>query len=90
MSLTISTAKMNVFPSYYDGKNGRVYNCQIMQPVQHNIELSPQGKKPVEQMKAMLEKAKEEGLEVELDYTQSVNRFGITLIVYDVNFIKKG
>lgn len=91
MSLSIRTAKMSINPEYYDSeKKGRMFQCQIFNPQTIALEVSPDAKQPPEQLKAVLSNAHENGIECEIDFSATKDRWGNEkFVIYDVKPLPK-
>lgn len=89
MSLSIRTAKMVVVPESYEAKNGVNYTTTVFEPTQYRLQVSPEAKDPVK-IKELLDKAIEEGLQVDIEFNQIKDRWGnTTLVIYDATVIPK-
>ena len=92
MSVAIRTAKMNIHPEYYDStKNGqRYFQTQIFNPQTISLEVSPDAKQPVEQIKAVIQHSADNGIELEIDFSPVKDRFGNEkFVIYDVKPLPK-
>lgn len=92
MSVAIRTAKMNIHPEYYDStKNGqRYFQTQIFNPQTISLEISPDAKQPVEQIKAVIQHSADNGIELEIDFSPVKDRFGNEkFVIYDVKPLPK-
>lgn len=91
MTQSIRTAKMNVHPSFYVNKrNETVFQTEVFNPQTIALVISPDAKQPPDQIKAILENCSENGIEVEIDFTPTKDRFGNEkFFVYDVKPLPK-
>lgn len=90
MSQSIRTAKMNIHPKFYDGKNGRTFQTDIFTPQTISLDISPDGKLPSEQIKAILASSFENGIECEIEFSTAKDNWGKEkFFVYDVKPIPK-
>lgn len=92
MSVAIRSAKMNIHPEYYDStKNGnRFFNTTIFNPQQISLEVSPDAKQPVEQIKAIIANCADNGIELEIEFSPVKDRFGNEkFVIYDVKPLPK-
>lgn len=92
MSVAVRTAKMNIHPEYYDSsKNGnRYFQTQIFNPQTISLEVSPDAKQPVDQIKAVIQNCADNGIELEIDFSPVKDRFGNEkFVIYDVKPLPK-
>lgn len=87
----IRTAKMNIHPSFYENKEGeKVFQTEIFNPQTVALDISADAKQPVEQIKAVLENCFENGIEAEIDFSPTKDRWGNEkFIIYDVKPLPK-
>jgi hypothetical protein len=91
MSQAIRTAKMNIHPSFYENKKGeKVFQTDIFNPQTVALEVSPDSKQAPDQIKAILENCFENGIEAEIDFSPTKDRWGNEkFIIYDVKPLPK-
>ncbi len=84
--MQVQTQTMTVYPDYYDNKDKkRSFSVTVMQPVSIAVELSPVMGGNLAQMQELMAKAKDEGLEVQINYQNSTDNWGKPkMVVYDV------
>ncbi len=89
MQMQVMTQQMQAYSDYYDGKNGRSFSVTVMQPVNIAVELSPMKGNAVKDMEDTMAKAKDDGLQVQLDFQNAVDNWGKPkMVVYDVKLAK--
>ena len=89
MSISIRTASMTITPTVNESSNGRTYfSTDVMEPVNYNVEFSPEGGHNPKHLEAVFKKAHEDGDAVDITFSQKKGRFGTSFVVYDVKPIK--
>lgn len=89
MSISIRTASMTITPNVNEASNGRTYfSTDVMEPVNYNVEFSPEGGNNPKHLEAAFKKASEDGEAVDITFSQKKGRFGTSFVVYDVKPVK--
>lgn len=90
MSISIRTASMTITPTVNESSNGRTYfSTDVMEPVNYNVEFSPEGGHNPKHLESVFKKAHEDGEAVDITFSQKKGRFGTSFVVYDVKPINK-
>ena len=84
MSISMRTAKMNVHPQYYEGKHGLVFSCDVVEPKNYRMNISPETGL-VKQHELALRNCADNGQEVEIEYAQTTDNWGKqSFVIYSV------
>ena len=90
MSVSVRTSSTTIYPKFYESDKGKRYHStELMEPVNYNIEFSPDGGNNPAQMQAIFENCADNGLEVVIDYSLKNGRFGQVFVVYAVKPLPK-
>lgn len=86
MSVSVRTATMSIHPQVYEGKNGKVFSADVMEPKNYRFVFSAEGGTPIPQMQALLERCYETGQEVDITFSQKTDNWGKqSFVIYGVN-----
>lgn len=87
MSMQVQFNTRSILPVSYEGKKGIGFNATVFTPLQYGIRFA-EGVMPVEQMKAIMEKAAEEAEQVEIQFVEGNNQYGKYFEIYSVKPLK--
>lgn len=88
--INVRTADMVISPIVSESSSGKKYHStDVMEPVSYNVEFSGEGGHEPKQLQALYEKCAEDGVDVEIKFSQKKGRFGQVFVIYDIKPLKQ-